>query len=168
MNKRWTEYTKVKLRQPSTIVQEFRNLEILTNSFQSVGSKILLMAVNDLVIAMNVMCNFLMIRCHHLFNISSLALFFMISGISTLYLAITYVKFGEINELSKAVFSALRRNQSKLSSERCLVGKYIRSGMPLKIHLGTFGYYRKPNTIRIVGKLVSYTMRSLVLTKRFF
>jgi hypothetical protein len=82
-------------------------------------------------------------------------------------LGLTYIKLGDINEKSKKLITSWKKDtKSSVSAlERKIANKFIKSLRLLKIELGSFGYYQKPASLRIVGKLVFYTTKSLMMTK---
>jgi hypothetical protein len=50
--------------------------------------------------------------------------------------------------------------------DRKLMRKYMRASAELKVDLNSFEFYKKQSTIRIIGKLIYYTAKLLVTTKK--
>jgi hypothetical protein len=83
------------------------------------------------------------------------------------FFQITYRKFGQINERSIRLIDSLKSNLRTFNPEdRKLVAKYLISYRPLRIELGSIGHYRKTNMLRVFGRIIFYTSKLLVATKR--
>jgi hypothetical protein len=54
------------------------------------------------------------------------------------------------------------------ANDRKLMEKYMNSCRPLQIKLGNFGYYQKQQTVQMIGKIVVYTAKILISSKRPF
>jgi hypothetical protein len=94
-----------------------------------------------------------------------------IGGTSAAYLVISYIKLGELNQNAKLFVNSWRQGGKAgivAPNERKLMKKYIRSCRLLGIELGSFGHYQKPTSIRIVGKLVIYTVKFLMMASKLF
>jgi hypothetical protein len=107
------------------------------------------------------------ILLHHRFELESILYASIASTCATAYLIITYFKLGEINESSKKCIGSWKRNSGwKLGlgeNDKKLLNKYVQSLQPCKIELGDFGFYQKQGSLRIIGKLVYYTTKGLML-----
>ena len=134
-----------------------------------INRKFLLICLNNILTTVTVLSNFLLIRHHDQIPRAGLPMLLIVSTGSTSFLLITYKKFGEINERSKSCTSSWKRNTKYLNlDEKILVSTYVRSFRPFRMELGSFGFYQKPNTIRIVGKLFFYTSKFLLMTIDLF
>jgi len=89
----------------------------------------------------------------------------MLSVVTTLQLFQSYFRLGEINAKSAKLIKGWGKDLKWKRSDRVLMSKYVRSCRPLRVELGSFGCYRKPNSIIIIGKLIVYTARVLLMTK---
>jgi len=88
-------------------------------------------------------------------------------GMSVLLVA--HIEFGEVNKMATKMVNGWRKNRKNVflnPLDRRLAGKYFKSFRPLRIHYGSFGIFDKPSTIRIIGKLVVYTVKFLMLMKK--
>jgi len=123
------------------------------------------MIVNDVMIAMSVLSTFIMVRFHK--DLSHFSFLFLTTGATALaYLVLTYSKLGEVNASSTQMLNSQKKTQAQLGfDDRKILRKYVKSSCPLKVHIGSFGYYRKPVTVRVVGKLITYTMKFLLMNK---
>jgi hypothetical protein len=126
------------------------------------------MFVNDLCIAIAVTSNFAMIRFHDKLPLEIVAVDILMSSLASGFLLVTYIKFGEANELSKGLLNSWKRSSSTISipSEKELMKKYIKSCSLLKLELGSFCHYKRPTSIRIAGKLVIYTVKFTMMMKK--
>ena len=89
----------------------------------------------------------------------------VISAGSLLFLILQYFTFGQVNEYSKKCIGSWDRIDETIYGfhDRRLIKRYVRSLSLLRVELGDFGYYRKGNSLRIVGKIVYYTTKGLLL-----
>jgi len=163
-----SDYTDERLRKPENIIHTYRCLQILAGSLNNLG-RILLMLANDSMIVLSVLSNFIMIRFHNHFSGFIFLLYLTTGSAAFGYLVMSYIKMGQVNALSMKMLSSHKKTQVQLSpEERKLLGKYLKSSPALKVHMGSFGYYRKPVTVRVVGKLLTYTLKFLLMTRKFF
>ncbi len=127
----------------------------------------LLIYVNNTMTVLSVTCSFVLVKFHDQIYVVEFLGLTAVAICSTICLLLTYIKLGDINEKSKKLVTAWKKDpKSGLSPlERKIANKSIKSLQLLKIMLGSFGYYRKPASLRIVGKLVYYTTKSLMMTK---
>jgi hypothetical protein len=93
----------------------------------------------------------------------------IVSVCSTVFLMVTYFKMGQINEYSKNCIESWKRICGKLlrGDDNKLFRKYLSSLQPCKIELGEFGFYRKHGSLRIIGKLLYYTTKGIMLLGKF-
>lgn len=130
---------------------------------------VILTIINDLIVVSMILCNFVMVRFHHRLNWLSFSLFFTVAVATLIYLVLSHIKLGEVNSLSVKMIKSLKRKEAGMSpSERKLMRKYTKSFKPLQVRLGVFGYFRKPNTLVVVGKLVKYTLKFILMTNPLF
>ena len=86
---------------------------------------------------------------------------------TAVYLIIAYYKLGGIHESSKILIRSWKSYNGLFREDRKLFKKYIRSLGLLKLHHGDFGHYTKQNRILIVGKLIYYTSKCLMVIQKF-
>lgn len=128
----------------------------------------LLLVINDTVLIGVVMSNICLIRLHDKIILPTLGILLIASIGGTGFLLIIYIKFGEINLNSLRVLKFWRSNSLflvPLTPDRTLLKKYLKSCNQLKLRIGPFGVFRKTNAIRIMHKLIFYTVKALVLIK---
>jgi len=154
------------LRLPRNFIKEYRSLEILMNRFNIIAGPYILMLVNNVSLTLSVGGQIMIIMFHVELGLGALMLTCLVSFLATVFLVITYFKFGEINENSKQCISSWKRNlrfSNHNLHDTKLVVRQIRSLGVCRIELGSFGYYKKSNNIRIIGKIIYYTVKGLML-----
>ena len=89
-------------------------------------------------------------------------------AVATATLFTIYFKMGEVNEMSKALINSWRKSPmpSFSPADKSLFQKYIKSCRPLRLDVGAFGYYNRPLSIRIVGKVVVYAVKFLIIMNK--
>jgi hypothetical protein len=109
------------------------------------------------------------ILLHKKLELESLGGTSIVSFCSTAYLMITYFKLAQINEYSIKCIGSWKRNPGKQLSiyDKKLLSKYIVSLQPCRIELGEYGHYRKQGSLLIIGKLVYYTTKGIMLLRKF-
>ena len=126
--------------------------------------RLLSIVANNTIITLIVLCAFVSIRGGLAFGNRIVFVLGLAGGIA--FILLTYSTFGEINTGSIAVMNSWKRFQEYPSSnDRKLMFVYIHSCPGLKVHLGKFGYYKKSNSPQMIGKLVYYTVKFLIMTK---
>jgi hypothetical protein len=130
------------------------------------------MYLNLMLIVLIVTYNLVLIKFHESLHFPEVVSICFLAASVTTALGVNYIKLGEINETSKKLTQAWKRNPEILgaagSFQKKVASRFVRSLQILRIELGPFGYYRKPASIRIIGKLVFYTARGLLVTKNRF
>jgi len=157
-----------KLRRPIRAIKVHRNLQLLFIDFNEVVGDYLLMVVNNMSMAFIVFISFGLIRMHsHIQPTFFVALF--LSGFDVFaFLVLSYTKLGDINQRSKEYHGSWKGAAGYLKPPmRTRMEKFIRSSRPLRIQFSEFGYYSKPASGRIVGKVLTYVVRFLMLTSKF-
>jgi len=160
--------TKNSFRTPATVIQTYRTFQILLNDFNDATMEFFQIVLNNTVIGTIVLNVCVLVRFHSRLELGSSLLFSICSACGISFILLTYIQFGDINIRSGRVLSSWKRwDGYESSGDRNLMMAYMVSSQALKIHLGGFGYYKKPNTIRIIGKLIYYTAKFLLMTKNF-
>ena len=124
------------------------------------------MFANNICITFVLWCNFTLIRLHEKITVETLGVSAIVTILSAGFLIVSYIKLGEINQNSKILVNSWRfgkRNKKLSPAEKMLMKKSIKSCRLLGIELANFGCYNKPTSIRIVGKLVIYTVKFLMM-----
>jgi len=118
------------------------------------------------MIFMGVVANILLIKCHVKLDFDELFLFISMSVTGNLYILIVYLTLGEVNSVSKKLITRTIRNTAKDSRQSFIFKKFLIScARFIGIELNSFGYYQKPTSIRIIGKIVVYTVKCLMMMK---
>ena len=161
-------YTKDILRNPRTAIQVHQNLQLLLLNFNGVFRDCIFLVANNVNIGFSVSSALTLIKFHDQLDLTILLGLLMVWINSSGFLIISYMKLGEVNQRSKQFHDAWKRKAGYLEpSMKIVMKKFIRSSRPLRIELGDFGYYNKSGGIRILGKLVTYTVKFLMLTNKF-
>jgi hypothetical protein len=164
-----SKYTNPSLREPAAFMQTYRSLRLLTTEMNSITSDYLLVSVGNIAITVAVISNVLLIRHHDTMTPDTLLIFFFASFVANIYMLASYIRLGELNQTSKTLISSRTRAVClSMRKERDKIFlKFLRScNQYLRIYMSYFGYYRKPTSIRIIGKIVFYTVRVLILTNK--
>jgi hypothetical protein len=133
----------------------------------SITSDYLLMYVGNMATTMAVLSNFMLIRHHDTMTLDLLLLFVLGSFAGNMYVLVSYIRLGEINKTSIALITSKKRAVYSSKGREAVLPKFLRScNQYLRIHMSYFGYYKKPTSIRVIGKRVAYTVRVLILTKK--
>jgi hypothetical protein len=129
----------------------------------------LLLYINNAMIALSVGGQVAIILFHEKLEPEVGSSIFIVSICGTTYLIVTYFKMGEINEYSKKCIGSWNQSFERKVGEddKKLLRKYLSSLQPCKIELREFGFYRKPGSLRIIGKLVYYTSKGILVIGRF-
>jgi len=126
------------------------------------------MGANNIAITFVVFTSFSTIRMHAQIEPLFVVAIILAGFNAVAFLVLTYSKLGEVNQRSKEFHGSWKRETGYLTPEtKCQMQKFIRSSRPLRIELGEFGYYSKPASIQILGKLVMYVVKFLMLTSNF-
>ena len=126
------------------------------------------MVVNNLSIIFAVSMSFLLIKLRSKLFLQAALAISMADINATVFLVLSYLKLGEANQRSKEFLGSWKRKAGYLHpATKIQMKKFLKSSPPLRVDLGEFGYYSKPASIRIVGKLVTYTVKFLMLTSKF-
>ena len=156
------------IRSSPVVLHTYRSLQIVFKDFNQVNMRFLQIVLNSSIITITVLCIFVFVRFHDILGLGACMVF--LSGIvgGLTFILLTYLKFGAINFTSMSVLCSWRRFQEYPSSgDRELMLSYIHSLAALRLHLGSFGYYKKANSLPMIGKLVYYTAKFLLMTKEF-
>ena len=159
---------KKTFKQPGTIIHTFRCLQLLTTEVNKVVRTYVLVVANNIARSITVVCNIIVIRLHHEIPIPGAVAVLIAASGGALYILGSYIKLGTINKKSASCIKSWYKNGTLDKFDRDFMNKYIKSCRPLRIESGSFGYYRKPASIRVLGMLIMYTSKALIITKGYF
>jgi len=159
-------FTSENIRLPTTALDLFRCIHLLTLQFNQLTQHTLFF-LNYLIITCTVLSNCVLIRYHGIMGLPVLMLTLSGSGGGAAFVLLSNIKFGDIHENSKKFISSYKRRVGGCPNKQDyqLLKKYAASYRTLKVNLGSIGYYYKPNTLRVLGKIVLYTTKFLLMTK---
>jgi len=145
----------------------YRCLQLITTEINSITSDYALLICSNAMICLAVLSNIILIKYHTKLPFETLVLFLVGSVFGNMYTLLSYLSLGEVNEISKKLILSTTRNTRMRSREDVIFKKFLKScKMFLGIHLNSFGVYRKPTSIRIIGKIVLYTVKCLILMSK--
>lgn len=153
-----------RLKNPSQILHLLRCLQILNNSCCNLVQDVLYFSENNALIAI-VMQAFVLIRFHKYIVFPMRLSFGLGLCTCTAYLICTYEVSGSYYESSLALIKSLN-NFDGNEQDRKLLKVYCKAFQPLKLKIGPFGYFNKRRKIAIIGKIVYYTAKLLMVTRR--
>jgi len=156
-------YTLKKLREPQHRIFVYRCFCILFNRLNFFVGDYLSVILTNIGVCLAVTSNTALIRFHSDLPPEPILVVSVILGFTTGFLFEGYYKLGELHALSGKVIRCWSRNV--IWRDRGLMSKYTRSCQPIRVQLGSFGFYKKANSITIIGKIVLYTNRVLLLMK---
>ena len=163
-----SRFTKDLLRRPSNAMHTYRCLQVLELSVNCLIRTYFFFVVNNSVVTIVVVSIFTLVRLSKHESIVSISILSILSVFCTVYLIIVHIIFGQFNEVSKVFVGSWKRNTSLNYYDRKAVLKYIRSCRLLRIEIGTFGHFKKATCLHIVGKLIFYTVKLLMVTSQHF
>jgi hypothetical protein len=82
-----------------------------------------------------------------------------------LALFILYIKLGQFHEYSKKCVRSWKVKTNYAAGERPLMVKHFKSCRLTQISMGSVGPFTKPTSIRIVAKIIFYTVKFLMLVR---
>jgi hypothetical protein len=83
--------------------------------------------------------------------------------ICTVYLVLSHSKLGESCDASRRFITSWKGKGDLAELDRVILGKYLRSCRPLRYNIGSFDFYQKSGTTRVVGKIVFFTTKLLIM-----
>jgi hypothetical protein len=88
---------------------------------------------------------------------------------SIAFLILSNMTFGKINERSKQVICSLRGHATRNMNvwDKKLMLEYLSSYRPLRVELGPLGHYHKRNTLKVIGKIILYTTKFLLISMKY-
>ena len=165
-------FTSPAFRTPRTFLRIYMPLEILLINWNQITRPYLLMFINSLMTILSVSGQIALIQFHDRLEPENMAYAFSLSLAATAYLILTYFKLGDLNKQSKKAVAVWKRkariNDSLLhSKQNQLILRHMQSLGLLQIQLGDFGHYKREYSLRIIGKLIFYTSKGIMVLKKF-
>jgi len=163
-----SKYTMDNLRLPSNFLTEYKLLQLLNYAMNRIVGPYVLMVINNISLVLSVGGQIVLIQLHGHVELETISCTSVLALAGTGFLIISYFKLGEVNEYSKKCIASWKRNAGwyLTASDKLLVTRYIRSLTVCKIELGGMGYYKKANSLRIIGKIIYYTTKGLMLIQK--
>jgi len=160
-------YTCESLRTPHAFIQTYRSIQLLILEFNALLSDYPLLICNNLMTSLAVFSITVMIKFHTWLELQVLIIFTMGTITTNIYILALYAMFGEINAVSKKLILVSFRTSRKHTKEDLVFKKFLASCKQyLGVHLSVFGVYTKPTSFRIIGKIIVYVVRLLMMTER--
>jgi len=154
------------MRAPATVLYLYRSLQIIFNDFNNATMKFLLV-LNNMIVACVVLCTYLLVRFGRSIELATTVVAITALFGCTAFLLFSYINFGKISGSSTGLISSWAKHKDYESrDDRKLMLCHLRGCPTLKVHLASFGYYNKCNTLPRVGKLIYYTAKFLLMTNR--
>jgi len=66
-------------------------------------------------------------------------------------------------KIQKKCLASWRRGAGVYQRRKEMLKRQIKSLAVCKVDLGNFGYYKKANSMRIIGKIIYFTVKGLML-----
>jgi len=114
---------------------------------------------------LSVTSSFIILRYHVTLSPTALLGVFTMGVISTAYLVLGQIKFGEVYSSSRKFRETWIRNHDIPRHDRILLRKYLKGCRPLRYKTASFGFHQKSNLMRVIGRIVFYTTKLLILTR---
>ena len=156
-------FTIDELRSSRTVVQMYRCIQIIVNSTNDIMRDYFIMTVNNSLTCIILICNFTLIRLRDKLDLTQTIVVGGTAAASMLSLGLEYYTLAFMNERSVSFKNSWTKNPSY---RKKLLLKSFKSIRHLRVEIGSFGFYKKQSTITILGKLILYTAKSLLMTKK--
>jgi len=161
------------LNTPEECIYHYRCAQILMNGFNELLGQLVLRILSDVSIFGVVSSVCLLVRFHSNLTYHNIIVTFGIAIISVSFLNIMYTKFGLIQQISAAFTLTMKKRIVNFidGPENCnvaevwLIKKFIKSCMAIRVE-GIFCKYNKLDGLKVVSKLVVYSNKLLIMTKK--
>jgi len=164
-----TDDLERKARTLVTAISCYRQLELNLILYNGVTRKYLHVVMANSLTFVCTSSLTLYLGYHQQLDLQTLLSTSFLMVIAMLCLVLMYYKYGEFNHSSQKFIGKLRRNinLTQLSKEdRVLLMKYAKSLFPLRVYLGSFGYFKKPNSLQIITKVLAYSLKGRMILKK--
>jgi len=156
------------LRLPTIFIREHRALETLLNRFNFIGGPYILIIMNNAALTVTVGGQIVVIVFKTQLGLVSMLLISLVAFLAAGFLIISYFEFGQLNENSKACINSWKQNVRLCQRDDMQVLiRQIRSLRVCRIQLGSFGYYKKANSMRVILRIFYYTVKGLMVMTKF-
>jgi hypothetical protein len=159
-------FTSDSLRRPAAALHTYRCLKVLEVSANAnIRETAFFTVLNNSILALSVLCNFCLVRFSHTNPPIVVSILISLSIFGTAAIILLHIVLGRFNDVSIEFINSWKRRRDIRYSERKVLLRLMRSCRSLRLEIGSFGYFKKNTTFLVVGKLVFYTTKLLVLTK---
>jgi hypothetical protein len=158
-------FTSDSLRRPAAALHTYRCLKVLEISANAIVRDTFFTVINNSTVALMVLCNFCLVRFSNRSPAVVLGVLISISSFGTVGIVLLHIILGSFNDASIGFINSWKRKRDIRYSERKFLLRLMRSCRPLRLEIGYFGHFKKSTSFLIVGKLVFYTTKLLMLTK---
>jgi len=156
--------TDASLRIPLVALSTYRCLQLLCQQANDLVRSVLLFLVN-FCMSLTVVANNIMIVFHATLPVAAFLVFGTYSFASSLVLFLMYIKLGQVHEYSKGVVRSWKVKPNYAAGEKSLMIKHFTSCRLNRFEMGSVGPFTKPTSIRIVAKIIFYTVKFLMLMR---
>jgi hypothetical protein len=172
---KWYDFDRVKgsspftsdsLRRPAAALHTYRCLKILEILVNSVTRDTFFTVINNSLSALIVLCIFCLIRFGNANPAIVLGVHILFSTFGTVAIVLLYIVLGRYNDVSTGFINSWKRKRDVVYAERKVLLRLMRSCRTLRLEIGIFGHFKKKTSFLIIGKLVFYTTKLLMLTKK--
>lgn len=146
-------------------IRHYQMLQIIISNFNDITRIYFFIVMNNSQILLAVLCNVLSIGFHAILSPFTLAFTSIFTFTSVSYLFITYFTLGNLNALTAKALSQWNRSSHQLRLNK-VQKKQLRSCKPAEVYIGDFGKFQRIGAIRIVSKIVFYTVKIIVSSKK--
>lgn len=165
-----TEYsTDDDLNRFVQILFYYKQLQLCLMLFNEIISPYFLVLVSNGLTGLSVMALIFVIGYHQHAEIIALLTISIAMIMATLTLILIQDESGKLNDASLNYLKMSKRKValSKLSKQnKVLLLSYTKSLQPLKIQYGSFGYNKKPNSPRIITRIIYYSVKGIMTLRK--
>ncbi len=155
-------------KQPTTVIYTLRSLQILNIQLNEVVRNYIFVVTNSIAILIVVICNIIFVRFYGRLPFIVILSIVVLAWGGIAYLILSYATLGTVNKRSESLIRSWKHNLNLRKVKRDILVKHLESCRPLRMEYGPFGYYKKPATIKVIGILIAYTSKSLIITGKYF
>lgn len=157
--------TRNKFRTPASVIHAMRCLQILTNGSNQMMRDYPLTGALNMAIGFSVGSSAGIIRTWKVLPNLVLSVLILSTFCAISCVKLVYWEFGNFHSCSQKLLKSWKHYCGLRIKDKSLLNKYLKSCRVLRVELSSFGYFRKGNGTRIIGKLVYYVNKILMLTE---
>jgi hypothetical protein len=165
-SEQFSQFSSKSLREPQNVLHSYRCLQVLDAELNSLTRHYFFL-VNHIVIILAVLCCSSVVRYHGQSSELVSLILPLIAAFASAYFLASYIKLGKYNEASRVLVCSWKKNTTLSPTDQKFMIKYMNSCRLLRTDYSEFGYFKKSGSIGIIGKLVFYTTKVLMMTKRY-